>query len=212
MLGFAMATAPLPVPPDSAPTRDRLVRTALRLFAERGYGGVSNRQIVEACACTKGAIYWYFESKEDLFRTVLSETLADFQMRLADGIGSVADSREKLARLFGLFVEVLEARDDPHRDLLMLMLQRTPRGPGQADLGLATQQRMVHWITEILAEGGGSGSSSAETRELVALVHAAGLGVLVQTAAGASTARPVLGALLRLVGGGELVAPGSKVR
>jgi AcrR family transcriptional regulator len=195
-----MATAPVPVQPGTTPTRDRLVRTALRLFAERGYAGVSNRQIVEACGCTKGAIYWYFESKEDLFRTVLSETLADFQMRLADGIGSAATWQEKLGGLFGLFVEVLEARDDPHRDLLMLMLQRTPRGPGQADLGLATQQRLVHWISEILPEGG----ASAETRELVALIHAAGLGVLVQTAAGASTARPVLGALLRLVVGGEL--------
>jgi len=196
-----MATAPIPLQPGDAPVRDRLVRTALRLFAERGYGGVSNRQIVEACGCTKGAIYWYFESKEDLFRSVLSETLADFQMRLADGIGGAATWQEKLGGLFALFVEVLEARDDPHRDLLMLMLQ--PRGPGQADLGPATQQRLVHWITEILAEGG----ASAETRELVALIHAAGLGVLVQAAAGQSTARPVLGALLRLVGGGELAVP-----
>ncbi len=200
-----MATARVHAP-EPTPTRDRLVRTALRLFAERGYGGVSNRQIVEACGCTKGAIYWYFESKEDLFRTVLSETLGDFQMRLADGIAGAATSPEKLARLFGLFVEALEAKDDPHRDLLMLMLQRTPRGPGQADLGLATQQRMIGWISEILGAAGTAGSS-AETERLVALVHAVGLGVLVQTAAGASTARPVLGALLRLVGGGELVVP-----
>lgn len=198
-----MATVPIPVPAEGPPVRDRLVRTALRLFAEHGYAGVSNRQIVAACGCTKGAIYWYFESKEDLFRSVLSETLADFQMRLADGIGGAPTWQEKLARLFGLFVEVLESKDDPHRDLLMLMLQRTPRGPGQADLGPATQQRLVHWISEILADGG----APVETRELVALIHAAGLGVLVQAAAGASTARPVLGALLRLVGGGELVVP-----
>src|SRR5260370_23638811 len=105
-------------------------------------------------------------------------------MRLADGIGSAASRQEKLARLFGLFVEVLEADDDPHRDLLLLMLHRTPRGPGQADLGPATQQRMVHWIAEILAEGG----ASAETRDLVALIHAAGLGVLVQAAGGTAVA------------------------
>lgn len=198
----AMATAPLPAPPGGTPTRERLVRTALRLFAERGYGGVSNREIVEACGCTKGAIYWYFESKEDLFRSVMSETLADFQMRLADGIGSAATWQEKLQRLFGLFVEVLESPDDPHRDLLLLMLHRTPRGPGQADLGPATQQRMVQWIGDIL-DGAGAESS----RDLVALINAAGLGVLVQSAAGASTARPVLGALLRLIGGGELQVP-----
>ena len=198
-----MVTAPLSVQPDGTPTRDRLVRTALRLFAERGYGGVSNRQIVEACGCTKGAIYWYFESKEDLFRTVLSETLADFQMRLADGIGSSATWQEKLGRLFALFVEVLEEEDDPHRDLLMLMLHRTPRGPGQADLAPAAQQRMIHWISEILP----SGAASAEGRELVALVHAAGLGVLMQSAAGPSSARPVLTALYRLLGAGELRLP-----
>ena len=202
-----MATAPVSVPGEGTPVRDRLVRTALRLFAEHGYAGVSNRQIVEACGCTKGAIYWYFESKEDLCRSVLSETLADFQMRLADGIGGATAWQDKLGRLFGLFVEVLESDDDPHRDLLMLMLQRTPRGPGMADLGPATQQRLVHWISEILSDGG----APASTRDLVALIHAAGLGVLVQTAAsGASTARPVLGALLRLVGGGELVVPAAR--
>jgi AcrR family transcriptional regulator len=204
MLGSSMATVPLRIQPDTTPTRDRLVRTALRLFAEHGYAGVSNRQIVAACGMTKGAIYWYFESKEDLFRTVLSETLAGFQARLADGIGGAATWQEKLGRLFGLFVEVLEAEDDPHRDLLLLMMQTTPRGPGQADLGPATQQRLLGWIADILDEGG----ASAETRELVALINAAGLGVLVQTAGGRSTARPVLGALLRLVGGGALPAGG----
>ena len=197
-------TVPLRIQPEATPTRDRLVRTALRLGAEHGYAGVSNREIVAACGCTKGAIYWYFESKEDLFRTVLSETLADFQARLAEGMGAAATWQEKLGRLFALFVEVLEAEDDPHRDLLLLMLRTTPRGPGQADLGPATQQRMLGWIAEILAEGG----ASDETRELVALINAAGLGVLVQTASGESTARPVLGSLLRLVGGGALpVAP-----
>jgi AcrR family transcriptional regulator len=199
-----MATAPVPATPSGPPTRERLVRTALRLFAERGYAGVSNREIVEACGCTKGAIYWYFESKEDLFRAVLSETLADFQMRLADGIGGAATWQEKLARLFCLFVEVLEAEDDPHRDLLLMMLHRTPRGPGQADLGPATQQRLVHWISDILAEAGDAG----DTGELVALVHAAGLGVLVQAAAGGpSSARPVLAGLYRLAGAGELALP-----
>ncbi len=204
--GSRMASLPARLAGGDTPTRDRLVRTALRLFAERGYGGVSNREIVEACGCTKGAIYWYFESKEDLFRSVMSETLADFQMRLADGIGSAATWQEKLARLFGLFAEVLEAEDDPHRDLLLLMLHRTPRGPGQADLGPATQQRLVHWIAEILAGSEASGLA-VDTADLVALIHAAGLGVLVQASAGASTARPVLSALLRVIGGGELELP-----
>lgn len=199
-----MASAPAPLSPSGPPARERLVRTALRLFAERGYGGVSNREIVEACGLTKGAIYWYFESKEDLFRTVLSETLADFQMRLADGIGAAVTWQDKLARLFTLFVEVLEATDDPHRDLLLLMLHQTPRGPGQADLGPATQQRMVQWIASILAERG----DSASTRDLVALIHAAGLGVLVQESLGASTARPVLSALLQVLGGGPLPPAG----
>jgi len=192
-------------PQEGSPTRERLVRTAIRLFAERGYAGVSNREIVEACGLTKGAIYWYFESKEHLFRAVVAETLKSWEHRVMEAIGPASTPEDKLARTFRLFVEVLGDRDDPHRDLLVLMTHRQSTGPGQAALGHAAHQRFVSWLQSMLT---GQDASPA-AGDVVDLVVTVGFGILVQAASGHDVARPVLSALLRLLGGGELYPRGT---
>ena len=47
-------------------TRHRILNVALDLFTEQGYDGTSLRQIAEQLSITKAAIYYYFESKEDI--------------------------------------------------------------------------------------------------------------------------------------------------
>ena len=186
------------------PTRERLARTALHLFAERGYDGVSNREIVEACGLTKGAIYWYYESKEDLFRSSLSEALLEWQERVMEAIQGSPGWRESLAALFRLFIATLGDHDDPHRDLLILLTRRLPQGPGQSDLARPAQARLLAWIEHVL-EG------ADHAHDLAQLVQATGLGVLVQAAAGHDVAEPVLSHLLRVVAGTtlELGSPSS---
>ncbi|WP_018133302.1 TetR/AcrR family transcriptional regulator [Effusibacillus pohliae] len=46
--------------------QDQLIKTAVRLFEERGYAGTSVQDIVSAAGVTKGAFYHYFTSKEDV--------------------------------------------------------------------------------------------------------------------------------------------------
>ncbi len=45
---------------------DDVTRAAVELFATQGYANTSVQQIVEAAGVTKGAMYHYFESKDDL--------------------------------------------------------------------------------------------------------------------------------------------------
>jgi AcrR family transcriptional regulator len=47
-----------------------LVHVARGIFAERGYAEASLNVIVEAAGFSKGAVYYYFSSKQDLFRAV----------------------------------------------------------------------------------------------------------------------------------------------
>lgn len=47
--------------------RDRLLKVALQLFAEKGYEATSVREIALASAVTKPTLYYYFKSKEGLY-------------------------------------------------------------------------------------------------------------------------------------------------
>lgn len=58
-------------------TKERLLEQAARLFAERGYAGVSLEDIAQSAGFTKGAVYSHFGSKEQTFLAALrAETAA----------------------------------------------------------------------------------------------------------------------------------------
>lgn len=59
-----------------AATRERIVGEAERLFAERGFSGVSMPVIAAAAGITAGAIYKHFQGKEELFFTIVRRAVA----------------------------------------------------------------------------------------------------------------------------------------
>src|SRR3954453_11943628 len=54
-------------------TASALIEAARPLFAERGYADVATEEIVAAARVTRGALYYHFEDKRDLFRAVYAE-------------------------------------------------------------------------------------------------------------------------------------------
>jgi AcrR family transcriptional regulator len=67
-------------------TRSALIEAARPLFADRGYAAVATEEIVAAARVTRGALYYHFEDKKDLFRAVYA--VADRE--LVEGIAQVA--------------------------------------------------------------------------------------------------------------------------
>ncbi|HEX9889931.1 MAG TPA: TetR/AcrR family transcriptional regulator [Nitriliruptorales bacterium] len=55
--------------------RAEILRAAGRLFAEKGYEGTSTGEIAEAVGLTQPAIFYYFDSKEALFRELANESV-----------------------------------------------------------------------------------------------------------------------------------------
>jgi AcrR family transcriptional regulator len=58
---------------DSVP--QRLVQAAAQLFAEKGFENTSVQEIVDAVGMTKGAMYHYFTSKDDLLYEIYARLL-----------------------------------------------------------------------------------------------------------------------------------------
>lgn len=57
-------------------TSSRILKIAGLLFSQRGYFGVSMSQIAEEVGITKAALYYHFESKEEIYLTILKTTFS----------------------------------------------------------------------------------------------------------------------------------------
>jgi AcrR family transcriptional regulator len=83
------------------PLPDRLLAVATRMFAAKGFESTSVQEIVNAAGVTKGAMYHYFGSKDDLLYEIYHRLLG-LQMRrleqIADGTGN-AEERLRAAAL-----------------------------------------------------------------------------------------------------------------
>src|SRR5437762_7531540 len=55
--------------------RASILNVAAIEFAEHGYEAASYNRIIERSGLSKGAIYYYFDDKEDLYATVLRDAL-----------------------------------------------------------------------------------------------------------------------------------------
>ena len=55
---------------------EKLMRVSVELFAEYGYAQTSVQQIVDAAGVTKGALYHYFKSKDDLLFDIYDRLLS----------------------------------------------------------------------------------------------------------------------------------------
>ena len=56
--------------------RKQILEAAFKVFAEKGFKGATNKNIADEAGVTPGLIYWYFDSKEDLFFALMQEHLA----------------------------------------------------------------------------------------------------------------------------------------
>ncbi|MEU1313125.1 TetR/AcrR family transcriptional regulator [Streptomyces cinnamoneus] len=78
------------------PVPQRLLAAATRLFAEQGYDRTSVQEIVRAAGVTKGALYHYFGSKDDLLHEVYGRVLRLQQERLDAFAGADAPVEQRL--------------------------------------------------------------------------------------------------------------------
>lgn len=53
-----------------------VMRAALELFADQGYANTSVQQLVDTAGVTKGALYHYFQSKDDLLFAIYERILS----------------------------------------------------------------------------------------------------------------------------------------
>ena len=99
-------------PVAAADTRTRLVRTALRLFWEKGYGSTSVADVLQAARVNSGSLYHYFPGKQDLLLAVLDLYHAGIHaMLLEPAWRGVSDPIERVFALLARYRQSLVDTD-----------------------------------------------------------------------------------------------------
>ncbi|OBA06913.1 TetR family transcriptional regulator [Paenibacillus polymyxa] len=84
--------------------KEKIVQSAVRLFMEKGYRATSIQDIADDCSIAKGSLYKFFESKEELFVSILKQR-QQYMMDEVERIRKMALPRREtyLAEIMGLF-------------------------------------------------------------------------------------------------------------
>jgi AcrR family transcriptional regulator len=110
--------------------RRRIQEAARTVFAERGYAGASIELIARAAQLSVGAIYLYFRSKEDLYVSLVEDTLTVFDVDMAQ----VREQSEVGSRLRDTWAILVRwAEKDPEGPRILRLLAQPAIRPQLSD-------------------------------------------------------------------------------
>lgn len=166
----------------AADTREKILETAIRLFSTQGYAMTSLSQVAKEAAVSKALIFWHFENKETLFRTVVQRALEPYFINVLDDIEGLSEP-DQLVRLVEEYFDFVSANLSSVRFLLGLVV-RGDQGAPEDVVGHMHELSGVY--QKLLADVIESGQQAGEIRQDVDPTVEAGLlmsalhGVVVQ--------------------------------
>jgi AcrR family transcriptional regulator len=133
-------------------TRARILRAALKIFADYGYAAASVQAIVDAARVTKPMLYYYFHSKAELFQALI-DLAHDERFRLMQE--AAGRSRSLAGRLVETWTSVFEFIDG-HRELMRLAFATAFAARGEIPAGiryLEKGRRNFELVVGLMREG-----------------------------------------------------------
>lgn len=91
--------------------RERIMEAAAREFAAHGFHNASLNQILQEADISKGAAYYYFDDKADLFATTVTFYAGDILNATTDALEQV-DGETFWPTIFALYEAQMEAYED----------------------------------------------------------------------------------------------------
>ena len=138
-------------------TRQLILDVALRLFSQQGVSSTSLATIAKAAGVTRGAIYWHFKNKSDLFNEIweLSDaSISDLEIEYRAKFPN-----DPLSVIREILVYVLEATVTEERRRLMMEIiyhkcefvgEMTVVQQAQRQLSLASYERIEQTLKECI--------------------------------------------------------------
>lgn len=106
--------------------RETILKAARRDFMKKGFRAVTVDSIAQRAQLSKGAIYLYFKSKEEIYAQVLIRDIEKFHDRVADIFHNGDSASEVLARFAQVYTDFFLYERELFRILMTFMVQPNP--------------------------------------------------------------------------------------
>lgn len=165
-------------------TRNLILDTAERIFADKGVSRTSLADVANAAGVTRGAIYWHFKNKVDLFNAMCDRIRLPMETMI-EGCTATWGDAAPLKRIHEICTLVLvETARNPHRRRVLDILFHKCEYTDEMNLVRERQQeacaegreRIEHDLREAVDKG--ELPADLDTRRSAVLLHAMVCGVM----------------------------------
>jgi AcrR family transcriptional regulator len=136
-------------------TREQLLKTASRLFAEKGFEAVTTRELAKQANVNIAMIAYYFGSKEGLFKAMIEERFPKTGTRLRTIQKQEGDAWDKISAVIDLYIERIIGDGSFHKIVFReLTLEQRPE---HHELILSGIEQNWKFVIQHIEEGQESG-------------------------------------------------------
>lgn len=102
--------------------KNAILKAARKLFFEKGFKPVTVESIAKKAELSKGSIYLYYNSKEEIYTQILLSDIDKFHERISDLLQNPSSASEALLKLANIYVDFFLNDRELFRILMIFML------------------------------------------------------------------------------------------
>ena len=131
-------------------SRQEILRTAARLFQQRGYDATSMNDVAAALKLSKGGLYHHFQSKDEILFEIMNHAMEITEERVLAPVRGIASPEEQLRALIRLHIEVVLSPRD--REITVMLHENHPLPPGLRKRINTRKKEYIHFVESLMAE------------------------------------------------------------
>ena len=131
-------------------SRQEILRTAARLFQQRGYDATSMNDVAAALKLSKGGLYHHFQSKDEILFEIMDHAMEITEQRVLAPVRGIANPEERLRMLIRLHIEVVLSPRD--REITVMLHENHPLPPALRRKINARKKDYLHFVEHLIAD------------------------------------------------------------
>ena len=147
--------------------RENILKQAARLFAEQGYAGTTIIDLADACESSRGALYHYFGSKEDILFHILDEHVRNLFNQIQAAVQSKKDPLEQCRAVIETMVTI---NADSQHEQVVLLNELSELSQEQQHGIVAVQRQMTETVSDILIRIDSQQRLTTRTKKVYAMM------------------------------------------